>query len=112
MSDQDTLFPVVAENTTTPNHPEIPDSSTCNQSLQVGQLTVGMATEGRYGPVIITAIEDRKWRFSDKPNRAIWFREISTGDESTGLYDLDAPLKNNHQIHQDNYLATLEDVTP
>lgn len=97
-----TPSPVVAVNATTPA------PATCKESLQVGQLTVGMTVQGTHGPAEITAIRDGKWRFSEKPQRAIWFRDVATGDETTGLYHPDAPLKGNWQAHQDKYLATLQ----
>lgn len=94
---------VVADSATTPalfNLPEIPESSTCKQALQVAvkDLAVGDLADGRYGASIITGIEHREWNFSRRPQIRMLFRCVDDGHEYSELLHPDAPLIHNQEV--------------
>ena len=82
------------------NLPEIPESSTCKQSLQVapnvGEMTVGEWIDGEYGRATVMDIEVGKWRFSEKPKHIMTFMDHASGEEYTRGYFPWSPIKNNH----------------
>lgn len=81
------------------NLPVIPDSSTCNRSLQVApnveDITIGQVVEGEYGPATLLSAEVSKWRFSDKPKHRLTFMDHTSGEEYTRSYFPWSPIKNN-----------------
>ena len=93
------------------NYPEFPDSSvlahfatdvqvntedrTCNDSLQVGSMAVGMVVEGERGPSLVLSIDEAEWRFSRKPALRMKFSEIATGYEYRRMYHPSLPILGN-----------------
>ena len=67
------------------NSQEILDGSTCQQSLQVADIEVGMIVPAELGPSLVLSIEERKWRFSENPSRRFVFRLVGTDHVYTSL---------------------------